>query len=88
MWKKKYFIEKKKTPPMEERVLLLKTDLEQIHKKTIQTMDAETKHASQMGYAKELETGVGIYYLVCFTFDTHIFRISKEFSHANNTYAS
>jgi hypothetical protein len=58
MWKKKYFIEKKKTPPLEERLTLLKTDLEQIHKKTVQTIDAEAKHATQMGYTKEADIGV------------------------------
>jgi hypothetical protein len=58
MWKKKYFVEKKKTPPLEERVMLLKTEIEQIHKKTVQTIDAEAKHASQMGYTKEGEIGV------------------------------
>jgi hypothetical protein len=58
MWKKKYFIEKKKTPPLEERVALFRADLEQTHKKTVQTIDAEAKHATQMGYAKEAEIGV------------------------------
>ena len=58
MWKKKYFIEKKKTPPLEERILLLKNDLDQIHKKTVQTIDGEAKHATQMGYTKEADTGV------------------------------
>lgn len=59
MWKKKYFIEKKKTPPLEERVMLLRTELDQIHKKTVQTIDIEAKHATQMGYAKEADIGVG-----------------------------
>jgi len=36
----------------------LKNDLEQIHKKTVQTIDAEAKHATQMGFTKEAETGV------------------------------
>ena len=58
MWKKKYFVEKKNTPPLEERVTLLRSDLEQIHKKTIQTIDAEAKHATQMGYTKEADIGV------------------------------
>jgi hypothetical protein len=58
MWKKKYFVEKKNTPPLEERVTLLRNDLEQTHKKTIQTIDAEAKHATQMGYTKEAEIGV------------------------------
>jgi hypothetical protein len=58
MWKKKYFMEKKKTPPLEERVALLRADLEQIHKKTVQTIDAEAKHATQMGYTKEADIGV------------------------------
>lgn len=59
MWKKKYFTEKKKTPPLEEQVAQLKSDLEQIHRKTVQTIDTEAKHAQQMGYAKESEIGVG-----------------------------
>ena len=58
MWKKKYFNEKKKTPPLEERMMLLRSDLEQIHKKTVQTIDIEAKHATQMGYAKEADIGV------------------------------
>ena len=58
MWKKKYFLEKKKTPPLEERVALLKNEIEQIHKKTIQTIDGEAKHAAQMGYIKEADIGV------------------------------
>ncbi|CAF3387333.1 unnamed protein product [Rotaria socialis] len=57
MWKKKYFIEKKKTPTLEERVLLLKTELDQIHKRTIQTIDGEAKHATQVGYTKEADVG-------------------------------
>ncbi|CAF3649938.1 unnamed protein product [Rotaria sordida] len=57
MWKKKYFFEKKKTPPLEERVMLLKNELEQIHNKTIQTIDGEAKHAMQIGYTKEAEIG-------------------------------
>lgn len=62
MWKKKYFGEKKKTPTLEERVLLLKGELDQVHKKTIQMMDNETKHAGQVGYAKEVEAGVKFNY--------------------------
>jgi hypothetical protein len=58
MWKKKYFVEKKKTPPLEERVILLKNDLEQTHKKTVQIIEGEAKHASQMGYTKEADIGV------------------------------
>jgi hypothetical protein len=58
MWKKKYFVEKKKTPPLEERVTQLKSDLEQIHKKTVQTIDAEAKHATQTGYTKQGDAGV------------------------------
>ena len=58
MWKKKYFNEKKKTPPLEERVAQLKSELDQIHRKTVQTMDAEAKHALQMGYVKESDIGV------------------------------
>lgn len=64
MWKKKYFHEKKKTPPLEERIVFLKDELEQIHKRTIQNIDGETKHAIQMGYTKEAEVGV-ILYLFC-----------------------
>lgn len=58
MWKKKYFIEKKKTPPLEERIMLLKFDLDQVHKKTVQIIDGESKHATQMGFNKEAEIGV------------------------------
>ncbi|CAF3853908.1 unnamed protein product [Rotaria magnacalcarata] len=57
MWKKKYFVEKKKTPTLEEHVLLLKTELDQIHKRTIQTIDGEAKHATQVGYTKEADVG-------------------------------
>ncbi len=58
MWKKKYFNEKKKHPPLDDRIATLKNELEQIHKKTIQTIESEAKYASQMGYTKEAETGV------------------------------
>ncbi|CAF1568728.1 unnamed protein product, partial [Didymodactylos carnosus] len=57
MWKKKYFNEKKKSPPLEERVQQLQTDLDQIQKKTVVTMDQESKHAAQTGYLKESEIG-------------------------------
>ncbi|CAF4593897.1 unnamed protein product, partial [Rotaria magnacalcarata] len=48
---------KKKTPTLEEHVLLLKTELDQIHKRTIQTIDGEAKHATQVGYTKEADVG-------------------------------
>lgn len=59
MWKKRYFMEKKKTPPLEERMMLLRTELDQIHKKTVQIIDIEAKHATQMGYTKEADVAVG-----------------------------
>ena len=58
MWKKKYFNEKKKHPPLEERINTLRSELDQMHKKTIQTMEAEAKYAAQMGYTKEAANGV------------------------------
>lgn len=58
MWKKRYFLEKKKSPPLEERVAQLKSELESIHQRTTQTIDAEAKHAAQTGYAKESENAV------------------------------
>jgi hypothetical protein len=58
MWKKKYFHEKKKTPAIEGRSAQLKTDLEQMHSKIVQTMDNECKHTAQMGYLNESEAGV------------------------------
>ncbi|CAF1020700.1 unnamed protein product [Adineta steineri] len=60
MWKKKYFNEKKKHPQLDERISTLKTELDQIHKKTSQTMEAEAKYAAQMGYIKEAEAGSSI----------------------------
>ncbi|CAF1500668.1 unnamed protein product, partial [Didymodactylos carnosus] len=47
MWKKKYFTEKKKMPPLEERVQQLQNDLDQIQKKTLVVMNQESKHAPQ-----------------------------------------
>ena len=58
MWKKKYFVEKKKTPPLEDRLAQLKYDLDHQHNKTVQTIDAEAKHAQQMGYQKESDVAV------------------------------
>ncbi len=86
MWKKKYFNEKKKTPPLEERILLLKNDLEQIHKKTVQTVEAEAKHATQMGYTKEAEIGVELY-LFLLLIQIHIV-FCLEFYCSSNTYSS
>ncbi|CAF3818811.1 unnamed protein product, partial [Adineta steineri] len=60
MWKKKYFNEKKKHPQLDERISTLKTELDQLHKKTSQTMEAEAKYAAQMGYIKEAEAGSSI----------------------------
>ncbi|CAF0892825.1 unnamed protein product [Adineta ricciae] len=57
MWKKKYFNEKKKHPPLEERINMLRNELDQMHKKTVQTMEAEAKYAAQMGYTKEAANG-------------------------------
>ena len=65
MWKKKYFNEKKKTPPLEEHVAQLKSELEQIQRKTVTIIDAEAKHAAQTGYLTESE--IGVRYL-CVTF--------------------
>ncbi len=85
MWKKKYFMEKKKTPPLEERAMLLKTDLEQIHKKTVQTLETEAKHATQMGYAKEADIGVRS----DFFFWMKVFRFFLlEFYWSSDTYTS
>jgi hypothetical protein len=58
MWKKKYFQEKKKTPPIEERAVQLKTDLDLIHSKIVQTIDNESKHFAQVGCSKEAEIAV------------------------------
>lgn len=58
MWKKKYFQEKKKTPPIDDCSTQLKTDLELIHDKIVQIIDNESKHAAQVGSVKEAEMGV------------------------------
>ena len=58
MWKKKYFNEKKKTPPIEEQSTKLKADLDQAHNKIVQTMDNECKHTAQIGSVKDAEVGV------------------------------
>lgn len=58
MWKKKYFQEKKKTPPVEEKVTQLKADLDFTHSKVLQTIDNECKHSAQAGCIREAETGV------------------------------
>jgi hypothetical protein len=60
MWKKKYFLEKKKTPTIEDNSTQLKTELDRLHEKIAQTIDNECKHAAQIGYSKEAEVGVGI----------------------------
>ena len=39
MWKKKYFEEKKKTPPLEEQSTRLRTDLESVHKRLMAQME-------------------------------------------------
>lgn len=57
MWKKKYFQEKKKTPPIEGQITQLKTDLDLIHSKIIQIIDNECKHSAQAGCVHEAETG-------------------------------
>lgn len=58
MWKKKYFQEKKKTSPVDDRSTQLKADLDLIHDKIIQIIDNESKHSGQVGVAKEAEIGV------------------------------
>ena len=58
MWKKKYFQEKKKTSPLEDRVAQLKTDVDFHHGKTVQIIENESKHATQVGAVKEAELGV------------------------------
>ncbi|UJR30526.1 hypothetical protein I4U23_018055 [Adineta vaga] len=60
LWKKKYFNEKKKHPPLDERITTLRNELDQMHKKTVQTMEAEAKYAAQMGYTKEATAGNSI----------------------------
>ncbi|CAF0852734.1 unnamed protein product, partial [Didymodactylos carnosus] len=57
MWKKRYFNEKKKMPPLEGRIHHLQTDLSQTQNKTIINMDQESKHAAQTGFLKEAEIG-------------------------------
>lgn len=58
MWKKKYYNEKKKHVPLEERINALRSEVDQSQKKTLQTMEAEAKYAAQMGYGKEAAAGV------------------------------
>jgi len=60
MWKKKYFHEKKKTRSIEEHSTQLKTDLDIINEKIIQSIDNECKHLIQVGFLKEAENGVRI----------------------------
>jgi hypothetical protein len=82
MWKKKYFQEKKKTPAIEDRADQLKTDLDLIHSKTIQIIDNECKHFTQMGFLKEAEAGVRRHlmgFIILFFFE--------EFSVKNEPYS-
>ena len=55
MWKKKYFQEKKKTSPIEDRVAQLKTDVDFFHSKTVQVIENDSK---QVGSGKETELRV------------------------------
>jgi hypothetical protein len=64
MWKQRYFTEKKKMPPLDEHVTQLKSELEQLHTKTVQTMESEAKHAFQMGYGKESDIGVNAHLVI------------------------
>ena len=43
VWKKKYFEEKKKTPPLEEQCTKLRQELDQLHRKIMSTLESKTE---------------------------------------------
>lgn len=55
LWKKKYFNEKKKTPPLEERMNALVREIEQCQKKMFHTLENEIRNAALIGYNRESE---------------------------------
>ena len=58
MWKKKYFSEKKKTPPLEEKVQSILGDIDNLQKKLYFNVESDVKSAAQTGYIHETEIGV------------------------------
>ncbi len=48
-WKKKYFEEKKKTPPLEEQVSKLKSHVDQQYRKMLSHIEGRGKKAGQSG---------------------------------------
>ncbi|CAF0842024.1 unnamed protein product [Adineta ricciae] len=57
LWKKKYYQEKKRTQPLEQNSQQSTSELDRLHKKTEQTIENEWKHATEMGYTREADTG-------------------------------
>lgn len=58
LWKKKYFAEKKKTPPLEEKVQNQLTEIESLQKKLYLNIESDVKTAAQTGFIHETEIGV------------------------------
>ena len=49
VWKKRYFEEKKKTPPLEEQTSRLKEELEQLHRKLMTTLEGPKEKNVKLG---------------------------------------
>ncbi|KAK3091842.1 hypothetical protein FSP39_023087 [Pinctada imbricata] len=52
VWKKRYFEEKKRTPPLEEQCNRLRTELDIIHRKLMNTLEGPSKDKSTRGDMK------------------------------------
>jgi hypothetical protein len=58
LWKKKYFAEKKKTAPLEDRVNELLGEIDTNHKRIYNAIESDIKNAAIGGYREESQAKV------------------------------